>query len=185
MKIFAVTAALVALVSAETYSAPVTNDVGLVYSNLMCGSTTCPTTNLSGQSQYTAFLGNRDYRRILMSFDLPADATDTSRIASCTLMLPQPITSGTNPSSYTLRVSPVTSQYDAKTVAPVTAPKTGDTIATATNMDNVAPAMMDITDACKSAINGQVGIVLDSSGGPVTFPSSNGGSTAKIMVTTY
>ncbi|KAJ2548233.1 hypothetical protein EV175_004908 [Coemansia sp. RSA 1933] len=185
MKIATAFIATATFAAAAEYSVPVTNDVGIIYTPMQCGNTNCPETNLSGMPQYMAYNGNRDLRNILMGFDLPKDASDTSKIESCSLELPKPITSSSvNPSSYTLTVSPVTSAYNAKTVTAVTAPNRGSAIATETFMDDVAPKAIDITEACKNPVNGQVAVSLNSMGSPVTFPSSTGGSTAKLVVKT-
>ncbi|KAJ2001598.1 hypothetical protein GGI04_003673 [Coemansia thaxteri] len=173
-----------AAVAAMDYMVPLSKDAGLVYTNMMCGSTPCSTTNLSDKTSYTAFLGNRDFRRILMSYAMPSDITDMSNIESCTLMMPQPMSSGAGGSSYMLSVSPLLADYDASTVTPMTAPMSGSTIAQFTSADNVMPPSVDITDACKAAVNGNVGLVLDSYGGPVTFPTKLGGSSAQLMITT-
>ncbi|KAJ1663924.1 hypothetical protein IW140_003813 [Coemansia sp. RSA 1813] len=185
MKIFAAVSAIATLAAAAEYSVPATNDVGIIYTSMLCGKTNCPITNLSGMPQYMAYNGNRDIRNILMGFDLPEDVSDTADIESCMLELPKPITSASvSPSSYTLTVSPVTSAYDAKTVTAATAPKRGPAIATETFMDDVAPNSIDITEACKNPVNGQVAVSLNSIGSPVTFPSSTGGSSAKLVVKT-
>ncbi|KAJ1904614.1 hypothetical protein LPJ81_002391 [Coemansia sp. IMI 209127] len=135
--------------------------------------------------QYMAYSGNRDMRNILMGFDLPNGGSDSKEIESCTLELPKPITSSNaSPSSYTLIVSPITSAYDARTVTAATAPNRGSAIATETFKDDVAPKAIDVTEACKNPVNGQVAVSLNSIGSPVTFPSSTGGSTAKLIVKT-
>ncbi|KAJ2827138.1 hypothetical protein IWW50_002031 [Coemansia erecta] len=159
MKLSAAISSIIALAAATEYTIPVTNDVGLVYTNMNCGTTPCSQTNIFGQPTYTAFLGNRDYRRILMSFSL-ADV-DPSSITSCTLKLPP-----TEDTSYTLSVSPVMAAYDARTVTPVTAPMTGSPIAQA-----AAPSELDVTSACKEAADGTVKLALDARGGPVTYLS--------------
>ncbi|KAJ2845371.1 hypothetical protein GGI22_006581, partial [Coemansia erecta] len=185
MKILTATIAFAAFVAAADYTVHVTNDVGIIYTPMLCGNTNCPETNLSGKLQYMAYSGNRDMRNILMGFDLPKGASDPKEIGSCTLELPKPITSSNAPPSwYTLTVSPITSAYDAKTVTAATAPRRGSAIATETSTDDVAPKAIDVTEACKHPINGQVALSLSSIGSPVTFPSSSGGSTAKLIVKT-
>ncbi|KAI8321071.1 hypothetical protein GQ54DRAFT_312091 [Martensiomyces pterosporus] len=169
---------------AMDYMMPIAKDVGLVYTPMMCGSTSCPTTNLNGASQYMAYMGNRDVRRILMGFALPEGVTDASTIQSCTLQLPAPMTSGTSVSSYTMDISNALTDFDPMTVTANTAPKLGNTVASFTAKDNTAPPAVDITDACRAAVNGYVDIMLDSRGSPVTFPSSSGGSNAMLMMTT-
>ncbi|KAJ2502838.1 hypothetical protein GGH96_000708, partial [Coemansia sp. RSA 1972] len=143
------------VVSAADYFIPVNNDVGLVYTNMHCGTTPCSQTNLYGQPTYTAFLGNRDYRRILMSFSLA-----NHNIDACTLQFPQ------TANGMTVSVSRVLSKYNAKTVTPATAPITGGIIAQATNTKKI-----NITRACQAAINGVVRIIVDARGGPFTIPS--------------
>ncbi|KAJ2731967.1 hypothetical protein H4R23_002945 [Coemansia sp. Cherry 401B] len=179
MKLFAAISAVAAIATAAETTLPVTNDVGLIYTNLLCGTNPCSQSNLSGLSTYTAYLGNRDFRRILMSFSL--GEIDPSSITSCQLQLPQPVPAPNNvASTYTLGVSPVTGEYDAKTVTPVTAPPTGSAIARAANSDQEIPGPIDVTSACQNALNGNVGLALDSSGSPVTFSAG----TATLIVST-
>ncbi|KAJ1912172.1 hypothetical protein GGI09_000186 [Coemansia sp. S100] len=180
---FAITA-FAAAAAATNYMVPISKDAGLVYTNMMCGTTPCSDTNLSNQPTYTAFLGNRDFRRILMSYTLPSDVSDMSTIQSCTLMLPQPVSSSGAGSFYSLSISPLTGDYDASTVTPRTAPPAGPSIAQFSSTDNLMPPTIDVTDACKAAVGGNVGLMLDSYGGPVTFPTKLGGSTAQLMITT-
>ncbi|KAJ2518577.1 hypothetical protein GGI11_002762 [Coemansia sp. RSA 2049] len=185
MKILAAIGTIASLAMAAEYSVPVTNDVGIIYTPMLCGNTQCPITNLSGMPQYMAYSGNRDLRNILMGFDLPSKISNVDDIESCYLELPKPITSSNvAPSSYKLTVSPVTSSYDARTVTASTAPTRGSSIAANTYMDNVAPGPIDVTEACKNPVKGQVAFSLGSSGSPVSFPSSTGGSTAKLVVKT-
>ncbi|KAJ2819960.1 hypothetical protein FBU31_005367 [Coemansia sp. 'formosensis'] len=184
MKLSFAISAFAAAASAMNYMVPLSKDAGLVYTNMMCGTTPCSDTNLSNQPTYTAFLGNRDFRRILMSYTLPSDVTDMSSIESCTLMLPQPVSSSGTGSFYSLSISPLTGDYDASTVTPRTAPPSSPSIAQFSSTDNLMPPTIDITSACKAAVGGNVGLMLDSYGGPVTFPTKLGGSTAHLMVTT-
>ncbi|KAJ2478573.1 hypothetical protein IWW56_003632 [Coemansia sp. RSA 2131] len=161
MKLSAVFSSILAIsaVSATDYSVPVTNDVGLVYTNMLCGTTPCSQTNLYGQPSYTAFMGNRDYRRILMSFSLADANIDPSSVSSCSLQFPQ------TADSVTWAVSPVAG-YDAKTVTPATAPMMSNGAAQATGTGKV-----DITGACQNAVNGVVSVMVDAYGGPVTIPA--------------
>ncbi|KAJ2877925.1 hypothetical protein IWW38_006452 [Coemansia aciculifera] len=184
MKLTLALATFAAAAAAANYMMPLSKDAGLVYTNMMCGTTPCGTTNLSNQPTYTAFLGNRDFRRILMSYSMPSDVTDMSSIESCTLMLPQPVTSSGSGSFYSLSISPLMGDYDASTVTPKSAPPAGPSIAQYSSTDNLMPPSVDVTDACKAAVNGNVGLMIDSYGGPVTFPTKLGGSTAQLMITT-
>ncbi|KAJ2657873.1 hypothetical protein IW148_004969 [Coemansia sp. RSA 1199] len=161
MKLSAVFSSILAIsaVSATDYTVPVTNDVGLVYTNMLCGTTPCSQTNLYGQPTYTAFMGNRDFRRILMSFSLADANIDPSSVSSCTLQLPL------TADGVMLSASPVTA-YDAKTVTPATAPASGSAIAQVTGTGE-----LDITSACQNAVNGVVSVVLDARGGPITIPA--------------
>ncbi|KAJ2497680.1 hypothetical protein GGH96_004919 [Coemansia sp. RSA 1972] len=154
----------IAAVSATDYSVPVTNDVGLVYTNMLCGTTPCSQTNLYGQPTYTAFMGNRDYRRILMSF--PLGNIDPSSVSSCTLQLPVAA------DGVVLSASSVAA-YDAKTVTPATAPISGSMVGQSTDTGD-----LDITSACQNAVDGVVSVVIDSRGGPVTIPA--GASTLMV-----
>ncbi|KAJ2143658.1 hypothetical protein IW136_001601 [Coemansia sp. RSA 678] len=166
MKLSAAISSLLAIVavSASDYSIPVTNDVGLVYTNMLCGTTPCSQTNLYGQPTYTAFLGNRDYRRILMSF--PLGNVDPSSVSSCTLQLPVAA------DGVVLSASTV-SAYDAKTVTPATAPMSGNVVGQASGVGE-----LDITSACQNAVDGMVSVVVDARGGPVTIPA--GASTLRV-----
>ncbi|KAJ1812004.1 hypothetical protein IWW57_001937 [Coemansia sp. S610] len=184
MKLSFAISAFAAAAAATNYMVPISKDAGLVYTNMMCGTTPCGDTNLSNQSTYTAFLGNRDFRRILMSYSLPSDVTDMSTIQSCTLMLPQPVSTSGTGSFYSLSVSPLVGDYDANTVTPRTAPPAGASIAQFSSTDNLMPPSIDVTAACKDAVGGNVGLMLDSYAGPVTFPTKLGGSTAQLMITT-
>ncbi|KAJ2160726.1 hypothetical protein GGF46_002027 [Coemansia sp. RSA 552] len=184
MKLLAVFSSLAAVALAAHFSVPVSNDVGLVYTNILCGDYPCGITNLSGQKSYMAFSGNRDIRRILMSFSVPDDVDEES-ITSCKLRMPQPITSdNASKSSYVLAVYPVTEEYDAKTVTPITAPPIGDIIGSTKATDDVAPLEIDVTDACKNLINGNVQLLISASGGPVNFSSSWGGDAAELVIAT-
>ncbi|KAJ2649856.1 hypothetical protein IWW40_002867 [Coemansia sp. RSA 1250] len=119
-----------------------------------------------------------------MGFSLGNDI-DPSNITSCKLQLPQPVTpQNSNPSTYTLSVSQVNAEYDAKTVTPAKAPSSGSPIVEATLSDRVVPPAMDVTTACTNAVNGNVNLMLDARGAPVTFSSSASSNSAKLIVST-
>ncbi|KAJ2454634.1 hypothetical protein EV183_001382 [Coemansia sp. RSA 2336] len=119
-----------------------------------------------------------------MGFSLGKDA-DSLNITSCKLQLPQPVTSQhSNPSTYTLSVSQVNAEYDAKTVTPATAPLSGSPIVEASLSDRVVPPAMDVTTACANSVNGNVNLMLDARVSPVTFPSSASKNGAKLIVST-
>ncbi|KAJ2459603.1 hypothetical protein GGF42_001371 [Coemansia sp. RSA 2424] len=184
MKLSFAISAFAAAAAANNYMVPISKDAGLIFTNMMCGTTPCSDTNLSNQPTYTAFLGNRDFRRILMSYAMPSEITDASSIQSCTLMLPQPVSSSGSGSFYSLSISPLTADYDPNTVTPRTSPASGPSIAQFSSTDNLMPPSVDVTDACMAAVGGNIGMMLDAYGGPVTFPTKLGGSTAQLMITT-
>ncbi|KAJ2634876.1 hypothetical protein GGF40_003939 [Coemansia sp. RSA 1286] len=183
MKFFAAIVGLVAssVAATTTYTAPLTKDAGLIYTPMMCGSTVCSNTNLNGQTSYMSFLGNRDFRRILMGFEMPKDV-DQGKIKSCMLMMPASFSSGSNVNYYNMIVRQTTSDFDPKTVTPMTAPAAGDVIGQTTANDGTPPPPIDVTSACRSPNNGMVDLTIDATGAPAQFPSMAGGSNAHLMI---
>ncbi|KAJ2497679.1 hypothetical protein GGH96_004918 [Coemansia sp. RSA 1972] len=157
MKLFAAISSILAIsaVSAKNYTLPVFNDVGLIYTDKLCGTTPCKETNLYVQPSYTAHEGNNDDSRILMSFSLVDKKINPSSVSSCMLEFPMS-TEGS-----VLRISSVTSAYDAMTVTPDTAPTTGSVIA-----EKFGTTKIEITEACKTTENGVVSVMVNAYGMP-------------------
>ncbi|KAJ1723253.1 hypothetical protein LPJ53_002418 [Coemansia erecta] len=172
-----------AATTSKTYSVPLEKDAGLIYTAMMCGDKVCSQSNLAGQTSYTAFLGNRDFRRILMGFKKP-DSVDQTKITSCMLMLPASTSSSSSPSYYNLIVRSLNSDFDPDTVTPQNAPVAGDVIGQTTANDGTPPPSIDVTSACRNMNNGMIDLGIDATSGPATFPSMAGGSSAHLMIVT-
>ncbi|KAJ1642586.1 hypothetical protein J3B02_004196 [Coemansia erecta] len=184
MKFFAAIVSLVAASAAgakTTHTAPLNKDVGLVYTNMKCGSDPCSQTNLHGQTSYMAYLGNKDFRRIIMGFEMPKNI-DQSKIKSCSLMMPASLQAGSTANYYNLIVRPLNSDFDAETVTPMTAPGAGDVIGQTTANDGTPPPPIDVTSACRNPNDGIVDLAIDATGAPAQFPSLAGGSNAHLMI---
>ncbi|KAJ1827500.1 hypothetical protein LPJ73_008761 [Coemansia sp. RSA 2703] len=187
MKLTTTLVSLIAIATAatatKTYNVPLDKDAGLIYTNMKCGDKACSDTNLAGQTSYTAFLGNKDFRRILLGFKKP-DSVDQTKIKSCMLMLPASTSSSSSPSYYNLIVRSLGSDFDPNTVTPKNAPVAGDVIGQTTANDGTPPPSIDVTSACRNMNNGMIDLGIDATSGPATFPSMAGGSSAQLMIVT-
>ncbi|KAJ2779146.1 hypothetical protein H4R18_004177 [Coemansia javaensis] len=162
MKVLAAVACLAAVAAAAVGIGLVERDATVSYNGMTCGAVPCESIPLGMESTVVSFRGNRDYRRILLGFDVPRDPP-----ASCSLMIPRPVEGA----DYKLAVVETDSNWDEATVSGATKSIDGTRIATVSAPD----ASVDITDACRRAAGKRLSLFVNTEAQGVTFNSRQSG----------
>ncbi|KAJ2354841.1 hypothetical protein IWW50_004372 [Coemansia erecta] len=113
----------------------------------------------------------RDYRRILLGFDLPETVIEVERIRRCRLHVPKPVDRPSH--DYMLTAYAASNNWEERTVT------AADEIVSEVAVGSVAvrrghnPDDMDVTSACLAAQSGRFSMFLDSNLEQVVFNSRN------------
>ncbi|KAJ2079151.1 hypothetical protein H4R24_003981 [Coemansia sp. RSA 988] len=120
-----------------------------------------------------SFKGNRDYRRILLGYDLPREIEDTSHITKCTLNVPKPAQPVDQ--DYTLTAYTASSNWEESTVDAGTKIISDKIVGSESFPAGKYSGTIDITGACQAAAEGKFSLFVDTSQPLVVFNSQNSG----------
>ncbi|KAI9504844.1 hypothetical protein GGI25_004182 [Coemansia spiralis] len=171
MRLFAPTITLLATLllstpsDACTVSLRVARDATVSFNGIQCNNNTVPCSSipLGLDNTLTSFKGNRDYRRILLGFDLPTNAP-----TGCVLRIPN--TQDGLPVD--VAVVRTDDTWDEQTVSGYTKRLDGSVVGSTTT------GSLDVTGACKDAVNHKLSFFVDTNKDMVTFNSVQSGSPA-------
>ncbi|KAJ2504833.1 hypothetical protein GGF44_003110 [Coemansia sp. RSA 1694] len=121
------------------------------------------------QGTLTSFKGNKDYRRILLGYDLPAKVKDPSLITKCVLHVPVPKDSPGQ--DYSLTAYTASSNWDEDSVNGDTKITSVYELTTVNVGKGQNPGAIDVTGACQAAAEGKFSMYVDTSQPLVTFYS--------------
>ncbi|KAJ2495814.1 hypothetical protein GGH96_006229 [Coemansia sp. RSA 1972] len=182
-----VTVAAVMLATAASVSGnvdtPAVKDSTILRSTVSCPS--CPENNcykctLGHENTLRAKTGGLSYVQSLIGFHMPVDA---SQVTNCTVQIPAFTTRHEYP--FTVVISQAAaSDWNEDTVTGENAPAPGDTIAQVDvpAYNNLGP--VDITPACKSAINGDFSVYFGVRMDSYEFWSKDSGNPAILHIGT-
>ncbi|KAJ2549902.1 hypothetical protein EV175_004265 [Coemansia sp. RSA 1933] len=145
----------------------VSRDATVSFNGMMCDNNTveCASIPLGLEPSLTTFKGNRDYRRVLVGFDLPAE-----KPSSCILRIPPPI-SGASDSGYQVTVVRTDNDWEEQTVSGKTKTLDGTVVGSVKVADASSPGSLDVTSVCDGSANRRLSFFVDTDGGGLTFDS--------------
>ncbi|KAJ1767066.1 hypothetical protein LPJ74_005571 [Coemansia sp. RSA 1843] len=172
MKLFIPAAILAycATAACATVNLRTSRDATVSFNGIMCQNDTVPCSSipLGLDTSLTTFKGNRDYRRVLIGFDLP-----TNKPSSCILRIPAPTSnaSNTNNSGYQLTVVRTDDVWEEPTVNGYTKRLEGTTVGSVKVADASSPGSLDVTSVCDGSASRRLSFFVDTDGGMLTFDS--------------
>ncbi|KAG0013558.1 hypothetical protein BGZ82_002095 [Podila clonocystis] len=175
MKFFAsfTLAAVIGLAEAYITTIRVTQDATVAFNGMMCDDNVpCNSIPFGLNTDLTSFKGNRDYERILLGFDLPANL-----ISKCILKIPHPIEVGT-PGEYTLTATVTDNDWAEDSVVGASKKNDGTQVGYVKVQANQTPDDIDITSACQEANGGKLSLFVDANFSLIRFHSIQSGSPA-------
>ncbi|KAJ2832726.1 hypothetical protein J3B01_004727 [Coemansia erecta] len=162
---------------------PAVKDSTILRSTVSCSG--CPENNcykctLGRETTLRASTGGLAYIQSLIGFHMPVEA---SQVVNCTVQIPAFTTRHENP--FTVIISQAAAMdWNEDTITGENAPAPGDTIA---QVDVAAYANLgpvDITPACKIAINGEFSVYFGVQADSYEFWSRDSGNPAILHITT-
>ncbi|KAJ2557902.1 hypothetical protein EV175_001068 [Coemansia sp. RSA 1933] len=114
---------------------------------------------------------NIDYSRILLGFDIPEKVDNPRDITRCILRVPKPRRSPKQ--NYELIAYAASSNWNEATVTPASGVTTSGMLGSTLVQRGRSPGDIDVTQACRAAVERKVSVMLDSSGPLVVFDSRN------------
>ncbi|KAJ1801047.1 hypothetical protein LPJ59_000606 [Coemansia sp. RSA 2399] len=169
---FAIAGCYATAVNSATVNLRVSRDATVSFNGIMCQNNTVPCSSipLGLDASLTTFKGNRDYRRVLVGFDLP-----TTKPSSCILRIPAP-TSGASGSGYQLTVVRTDDVWEEATVSGYTKRLDGTSVGSVKVADASSPGSLDVTSVCDGSANRRLSFFVDTDGGMLTFDSLQSGN---------
>ncbi|KAJ2055518.1 hypothetical protein GGI17_006624 [Coemansia sp. S146] len=187
MKITAIFAALSATAYAASpyvYHLSTARDATVSYSGIKNPDGSFESLTPKGtQSTLTTFKGNKDYRRILLGFHVPAKVKDPSRITKCVLHVPVPKDSPDQ--DYSLTAYTASSNWDEDSVNGATKITSTKELGTVNVPKGKNPGTIDVTGACQAASDGNFSMFVDTNQPLVTFYSKDSGKPTFTLDMTY
>ncbi|PIA13325.1 hypothetical protein COEREDRAFT_89676 [Coemansia reversa NRRL 1564] len=130
-----------------------------------------------------SFKGNRDYRRILLGYNLPSNIKDPSLITKCTLNVPKPVLPVDQ--DYTLTVYTASSNWEEDTVDAGTKIISDKIVGSGGFSAGKYSGTISITGACQAAAEGKFSMFVDTNQPLVVFNSQNSGKDTFSVDITY
>ncbi|KAJ2448271.1 hypothetical protein EV183_005527 [Coemansia sp. RSA 2336] len=161
---------------------PAVKDSTILRSTVSCAN--CPESNcykctLGHDKTLVANTGGLAFIQSLIGFHMPVDA---SRVTNCTVQIPAFTTQHENP--FTVVVAQAaSSDWNEDTVNGENAPASGSQIAQVDVPAYANLGPVDITPACKSAVNGEFSVYFGSRIGRYEFWSKDSGNPAILHIT--
>ncbi|KAG0049862.1 hypothetical protein BGZ83_005329 [Gryganskiella cystojenkinii] len=169
----AITATAIGLAQAYTTSIPVARDATVSFNGITCDNNIpCNSIPFGRKLDLVSFQGNRDYERILLGFDLPANS-----ISKCVLKIPFPIEVPTN-SDYSLTVTVTDNNWAEDTVTGANKNNGGSQIGSVNVLRGQKPGDIDVTSSCQSATGGKLSLFVGTGFTYTRFNSVQSGSSA-------
>ncbi|KAJ1894659.1 hypothetical protein H4S04_008828 [Coemansia sp. S16] len=184
MKITALLVALSATAHASVYHLSTARDATVSYSGIKNSDGSFESLTPKGtDSTLTTFKGNKDYRRVLLGFHVPAKVKDPSRITKCVLHVPVPKDSPDQ--DYSLTAYTASSNWDEATVNGATKVTSTKELGTVNVPKDKNPGTIDVTGACQAASEGNFSMFIDTNQPLVTFYSKESGKPTFTLDMTY
>ncbi|KAJ1894710.1 hypothetical protein GGI03_005144 [Coemansia sp. RSA 2337] len=184
MKITALLVALSATAHASVYHLSTARDATVSYSGIKNSDGSFESLTPKGtESTLTTFKGNKDYRRVLLGFHVPAKVKDPSRITKCVLHVPVPKDSPDQ--DYSLTAYTASSNWDEATVNGATKVTSTKELGTVNVPKDKNPGTIDVTGACQAASEGNFSMFIDTNQPLVTFYSKESGKPTFTLDMTY
>ncbi|KAJ2251958.1 hypothetical protein GGI13_003560 [Coemansia sp. RSA 455] len=184
MKITALLVALSATAHASVYHLSTARDATVSYSGVKNSDGSFESLTPKGtESTLTTFKGNKDYRRVLLGFHVPAKVKDPSRITKCVLHVPVPKDSPDQ--DYSLTAYTASSNWDEATVNGATKVTSTKELGTVNVPKDKNPGTIDVTGACQAASEGNFSMFIDTNQPLVTFYSKESGKPTFTLDMTY
>ncbi|KAJ2400250.1 hypothetical protein GGI23_002153 [Coemansia sp. RSA 2559] len=114
---------------------------------------------------------NHDYSRILLGFNIPNEVDDPKDILRCILRVPKPRRSPKQ--NYELIAYAASSNWSEASVTAASRISTSRMLGSALVQKGHSPGDIDVTEACRAAMERKFSVMLDSSGPIVVFDSRN------------
>ncbi|KAJ1661863.1 hypothetical protein IW140_006359 [Coemansia sp. RSA 1813] len=114
---------------------------------------------------------NLDYGRILLGFNIPNKVDDPRDIMRCILRVPKPRRSPKQ--NYELIAYGASSNWNEATVTAASRVVTSRRLGSTMVQKDHSPGDIDVTEACREAMERKFSVMLDSSGPLVVFDSRN------------
>ncbi|KAJ1894968.1 hypothetical protein LPJ81_005061 [Coemansia sp. IMI 209127] len=114
---------------------------------------------------------NHDYSRILLGFNIPNEVDDPKDILRCILRVPKPRRSPKQ--NYELIAYAASSNWSEASVTSASRVSTSRMLGSALVQKGHSPGDIDVTEACRAAMERKFSVMLDSSGPIVVFDSRN------------
>ncbi|KAJ2607141.1 hypothetical protein H4S08_004925 [Coemansia sp. RSA 1365] len=130
-----------------------------------------------------SFKGNRDYRRILLGYNLPSQIKDPSLITMCTLNVPKPVLPVDQ--NYTLTVYTASSNWEEDTVNAGSKIISDKIVGSGSFSAEEYSSIINITGACQAAAEGKFSMFVDTNQPLVVFNSQNSGKETFSVDITY
>ncbi|KAJ2388225.1 hypothetical protein H4S02_002979 [Coemansia sp. RSA 2611] len=135
------------------------------------------------ESTLTTFKGNKDYRRILLGFHVPAQVKDPSLITKCVLHVPVP--KDAPDQDYSLTAYTASSNWDEASVNGATKITSTKELGSVNVPKGKNPGTIDVTGACQAAAEGKFSMFIDTNQPVVTFYSKDSGKASFTLDMTY
>ncbi|KAG0342417.1 hypothetical protein BG000_004714 [Podila horticola] len=156
MKFFVPSALAATTISlAQAYTIPVARDATVAFNGIMCGRIPCSSIPQGLNKDLVTFKGNRDYERILLGFDLPANP-----ISKCVLKIPYPIEFKTT-GEYILTATVTDNDWEERTVVGTNKKNDGMQVGSVKVQAHQKPGDIDVTSACQRAKGGKLSLFVD------------------------
>ncbi|KAJ2236453.1 hypothetical protein IWW45_001787 [Coemansia sp. RSA 485] len=159
-------------------------DASVTYNTDMCGDTACTLISHGMEPTLVASSTSDQASRILLAFDMPSGIKKANQVTKCELQMQRPVQNADG--KYTLFVSEASADnWSENSVNGLSDIKPGAVVGSVGAEDGERPGPIDVTRACQDAVgNKQIGLLVDSSGPEVVFPSMNTGAAAMLRITT-
>ncbi|KAJ1998075.1 hypothetical protein GGI06_006336 [Coemansia sp. S85] len=184
MKITAILVALSATAMAKVYHMNAASDATVSYSGIKNSDGSFESLTPKGnESTLTTFKGNKDYRRILLGFHVPAPVKDPSLITKCVLHVPVP--KDAPDQDYSLTAYTASSNWDEASVNGATKITSTKELGSVNVPKGKSPGTIDVTGACQAAAEGKFSMFIDTNQPVVTFYSKDSGKASFTLDMTY
>ncbi|KAJ1821082.1 hypothetical protein LPJ56_001208 [Coemansia sp. RSA 2599] len=157
-------------------------DSSVTYNTDMCGDTACALISHGMEPTLVASSTTDQASRILLAFSMPSGIKKSSQIVKCELQMQRPVKDVDG--KYTLFVSEVSGSWSENSVNALTDIKPGSVVGSIDAEGGERPGPIDVTQACQDAAGrNELGLLVDSSGPEVVFPSVNTGAASMLRIT--